>query len=49
MHKFCSSSFFTGIFILVVAEIIGGIKDQIPLAIWTVGMAVGMLSSKPSG
>jgi len=46
MFLFCSSAFFSGIVILVFAAAFSDIHKYIPVAIWTAGMAVGMLAFK---
>ena len=48
MRKFYTSGFYTGIVILVFAAAFENLDKYIPLAIWTAGMAVGLLSSKPN-
>lgn len=48
MYGFCIGAFFTGIVILTVAAAFGALGNMMPLAIWTAGMAIGVLASKPS-
>lgn len=45
IYTFCLTSFFGGIGILVLVAEFGEIGNQLPLIIWTTGMAVGAVAA----